>query len=183
LRSGNVNKTIQVILFSGLLSVLCSGGLGQGERGEEQKEGGFYFPEWDSQSSNDYIGVFPVSRLSGYQVFGTSQPPQSLGEVSGTPFVFHSGPDYCGWIGLPGFGWFGCGAQAFTSTIGTDRSRIDRPSNEPAREIHLTKGMSKVAVMESVGSPTRKILLNGKEVWEYSGYSLLFESNSLKEIR
>lgn len=178
-----MNWAIRIIVFSSLVVMLCGGGLSQDEGREQQKEGtslgGFYFPEWDAQSDSGYVGVFPVSRLSGYHVFGSNQSPLSVGEVSGTPFVFHSGPDYCGWIGLPGFGWFGCGLQPFAQTSGASHD----VSSGTKQAIHLTQGMSKEEVLESVGSPSKKILLNTKEIWEYSGYSLLFESGALEEIR
>lgn len=182
-----MNRSIRTIVLGSLLLMLSEGGLGQDERGEPDKEatapGGFFFPEWDSLSRNGYVGVFPVSRLSGYHVFGSDQSAHAVGDVSGTPFVFHSGPDYCGWIGIPGFGWFGCGLHPVSSTIGINRNQVDESRSGAEQAVHLTQGMSKAKVSETVGSPSKKILLGAKEVWEYSGYSLLFESGSLKEIR
>lgn len=150
--------------------------LGEGAVREENGPvtGGFYFP----QSNQDYVGVFPVSRLSGYHLYRADEPAESAGEISGSPFVFHTGPSYCGWIGLPGFGWFGCGLQPGLIPFPTRASR-----DEGTASIQLAVGMGRREVLQSVGAPSRKILLGLREIWEYKGYSLLFDSGGLMEIR
>jgi len=49
--------------------------------------------------------------------------------------------------------------------------------------VRLAKGMSQEEVLKLIGSPSNKILMEQKELWGYSGYSLLFESRVLKDIR
>jgi hypothetical protein len=136
--------------------------------------GGFYLPN----SNRDYIGVFPITRLSGYHVYRAGEPAQSVGGISGSPFIFHSGPSYCGWIGIPGLGWFGCGLDPNLSLAPMSHSSAGGTTS-----IQLAEGMSRETVLEAVGAPDKKILLGLKEIWEYKGYSLLFESGGLKEIR
>jgi hypothetical protein len=150
-------------------------------REEEQVPGGFYFPDWDPQSKHDYVGVFPVTRRTGYYVYRAGEPARLVGGITGTPFVFHSGPQYCGWIGLPGFGWFGCGLGPYPETMRAAPG-VDSPSTTPT-SVRLEEGMSQNRVLDAVGPPSRKVLLGLKEIWEYKGYSLLFESGTLKEIR
>jgi hypothetical protein len=166
---------------------LCLSGLAQGEDSDEEGSagvpGGFYFPNWDRQSKTDYVGVFPISSLSGYYVYGTGKPAQLVGEISGSPFVFHSGPRYCGWIGLPGLGWFGCGLHPDLPTTPARSVPTTGAYNIRSTSIRLAQGMSREEVIASVGSPSKKIQLGQKEIWEYTGYSLLFESGGLREIR
>lgn len=51
------------------------------------------------------------------------------------------------------------------------------------RSILLRDGMTDEQVMEKLGSPIERIQLENREVWKYSGYSLLFVGGKLKEIR
>jgi len=174
-----------VLSFGVLFLSFCIGGFAQEEESDIEEglslPSGFYFPSWDPQSKNDYVGVFPVSRRTGYYVYRTGQPAQLVEEISKSPFVFHSGPQFCGWIGLPSPGWFGCRLNPYVPDFPgfpeTELSGLD------SRSIHLEEGMSKREVLDSVGSPSRKIFLSVKEIWEYQSFSLLFESGALKEIR
>jgi hypothetical protein len=159
-----------------MLGILCLNGLAEKEgRYKNTPSGGFYFPELDTQSADGYVGVFPVKRLSSYYLHGTHRGRLLVGEISATPFVLHSGPDSCGWLGFPGFSWFGCGLHPGLITASPDGL---------GNSVYLTKGMTKGEVLESLGRPARRVFLGQKEIWEYSGgYSLLFDSDQLKEIR
>ena len=52
-----------------------------------------------------------------------------------------------------------------------------------AQSILLAEGMTEEQVLGAVGSPIQKVTLGERTVWKYSGYSLLFEGGTLKEIR
>jgi len=49
--------------------------------------------------------------------------------------------------------------------------------------ILLKDGMDEDQVVQAIGSPVQRVQLGERTVWKYSGYSLLFESGKLKEIR
>ena len=65
----------------------------------------------------------------------------------------------------------------------------DRPPVPKARSAGLTESillseeMSQEGVMELLGSPVQRVRLGERELWKYSGYSLLFETGRLQEIR
>lgn len=171
-----------IVLSSLFVSGICVGE----DRSEEEHVGapqGFYFPEWDSHSQGNYVGVFPVSPRSTYYVYGADQQKELIGQISGSPFVFHSGPEFCGWIGLPGIGWFGCGFHPYLSPHPTRDTLTTEPSTVPTTSVQLERGMSRDEVLDSAGQPSRKILMARKEIWEYKHFSLLFESGTLTEIR
>ena len=146
-----------------------------------ERVGGFHLP----QDDGSHITISRPSRLSSYYLYSADGPVQLVGEVSGSPFVFHAGPQYCGWIGVPGLGWYGCGLHPYLPPLmAAGPATVEPSSGEVAAEtVRLTEGMGQQEVLESVGSPKRKILLGLREVWEYAGFSLLFESAVLKEIR
>jgi len=171
-----------IVLISLGVNGICVGE-GRSEREDADVPQGFYFPEWDSHSQSDYVGVFPVSPRSTYYVYGADQSKQLIGEISGAPFVFHSGPEFCGWIGLPGIGWFGCGLHPNLSPPPSSDTSDIEASNMQTTSVHLEKGMSREEVLNSTGQPSRKILMARKEIWEYKHFSLLFESGTLTEIR
>lgn len=47
----------------------------------------------------------------------------------------------------------------------------------------LKEGMSQEEVIRALGSPIQRVGLGSKEIWKYSGYSLVFEDGVLKEMR
>ncbi len=51
------------------------------------------------------------------------------------------------------------------------------------QSILLKEGMDEDQVVQAIGSPVQRVQLGERTVWKYSGYSLLFESGKLKEIR
>jgi hypothetical protein len=51
------------------------------------------------------------------------------------------------------------------------------------QSILLKEGMDEDQVVRAIGSPVQRVQLGERTVWKYSGYSLLFESGKLREIR
>ena len=181
--SRKASEMICILLFS--LALLSMFALAQEPTDERpvvrEGVGGFHFPHDDGSHTT----ISRPSRLSSYYLYSSDGPVQLVGEASGAPFVFHAGPQYCGWIGVPGLGWYGCGLHPYLPPlIAAGSATVESPSDETTAEtIRLTEGMGQQEVLETVGSPKRKILLGLKEVWEYARFSLLFESAALKEIR
>lgn len=60
-----------------------------------------------------------------------------------------------------------------------------RERNTASNSLLLKEGMDEEAVLGKLGSPIQRIGLagSGREIWQYSGYSVIFESGKLKEIR
>ena len=56
-------------------------------------------------------------------------------------------------------------------------------STSHTESVLLSEGMSHEGVMEFLGSPIQRIRLGEREVWKYSGYSLVFETGKLQAIR
>lgn len=90
-------------------------------------------------------------------------------------------------FGRPGFGQRGLSQGLYSS-----RSFVDAwKDRDPGLPLHgrlsdsilLEPGMSEAQVVKRLGTPLQKVQLAGREVWKYSGYSLLFERGSLVEIR
>ncbi|MBI4445012.1 MAG: hypothetical protein HY645_03805 [Acidobacteria bacterium] len=79
------------------------------------------------------------------------------------------------------------------SSIWSSRRFVDRwvaeepiqvvPSHNFSESILLEEGLTEEEVMRRLGSPLQRIQMGVREVWRYSGYSLIFESGKLKEIR
>jgi len=180
----SITRTVAfgIVLFSFAANALCTGEDGSKRKAADVPRG-FYFPELDPHSQNNYVGVFPVSPRSTYYVYGADRQEELIGEISGAPFAFHSGPEFCGWIGLPGIGWFGCGLHPHLSPAPRSDKADMETSNGPATSVRLEKGMSREEVLDFTGQPSRKILMARKEIWEYKHFSLLFEAGTLIEIR
>lgn len=108
------------------------------------------------------------------------------------PFRFHAGPG-----GAPFF--FDPGYSYGTVYVGPDRGGWDwfveewgdqyprlpeeDASGSLSESLLLKEGMSPEEVMRVLGSPVQRIEMADRQVWRYSGYSLLFEGGALKEIR
>ena len=84
---------------------------------------------------------------------------------------------------MPGLGWFGCGLHPYLPPVAAAAQGTSIGQEAMTEAVELAEGMSRQEILETVGPPSRKILLGLKEVWEYGTYSLLFESGALKEIR
>jgi hypothetical protein len=61
------------------------------------------------------------------------------------------------------------------------------PSGSPGESLSasplLREGMSEEEVMGRLGSPLERNRIEEREVWKYSGYSLIFVGGKLKEWR
>lgn len=135
------------------------------------------------------IGIFPIVRISGslaqglileHLVFGNPRG-DAIRQTRSTPFLFHSGRPFVGGLG------FGSGDRKYSSNFFIERWKDYKPTNNmnerETRSILLEPELSEEAVMRILGSPIERIRLADKEIWKYSGYSLVFVSGSLKEIR
>jgi hypothetical protein len=92
------------------------------------------------------------------------------------------------WIfGRPGFGQRGPSQVLYSSRSFVDAWKDRDPGlsshGRLSDSILLEPGMSEAQVVKRLGTPLQKVQLAGREVWKYSGYSLLFERGSLVEIR
>ncbi len=109
-------------------------------------------------------------------------------------FRFHAGPAG----GAPFF--FDSGYYNYnTLVVGSDRGGWDwfveewkdqdprqeqqDPSDPLSESLLLQEGMSQDEVIRILGSPLQRVQLANREIWKYSGYSLLFEGGALKEMR
>ena len=63
------------------------------------------------------------------------------------------------------------------------RKPPDASRSTLSESLLLKEGMDEEAVMSVLGSPVQRVTLGSKEVWKYSGYSLLFEKGRLTEMR
>lgn len=108
-------------------------------------------------------------------------------------FRFHAGPSG----GIPYY--FDPGLGYGTVVAGPDRGGWDwfveewgdqdpqqleaDPAGSLSESLLLQEGMSPEEVMRVLGSPLQRIEMADRQVWKYSGYSLLFEGGALKEMR
>ena len=107
-------------------------------------------------------------------------------------FHFHAGPDSAPFFFGPSYGYnsfaagpTGSGWHSFVDEW-KDRSPGQKEpgtSTGLSQSLLLKEGMSEEEVAQALGSPIQRIRLGGKEIWKYSGYSLLFEGGTLKEMR
>ncbi|HLV01923.1 MAG TPA: hypothetical protein VKZ59_11690 [Acidobacteriota bacterium] len=135
------------------------------------------------------IGIFPIIHVPGslarglvleHLVFGSPRG-NAVRATRSTPFLFHSG--------LPaeaGLGFVGKGKTS-SSLFFIERWKDFEPTKpmekgETSSKL-LKPGQSKEAVMRSLGSPVERIRFADKEIWKYSGYSLVFVSGLLQEVR
>ena len=149
---------------------------------------------------------FGFGRFGGFPRFGFAAftNPFTFGfhQPFFHPFVFPSGlrfsggladPDGFHFFAGPASGGFAFGRQwnSFSDPNGgwsyVERWKDQQPQpasgGSLADSLLLREGMDPEDVMKALGSPLKKIELGRREVWQYSGYSLLFEGGGLKEIR
>lgn len=109
---------------------------------------------------------------------------------------FHLSPrrGFHGFWGGPGrYGFIPYARWGGTPTLYTSRTFVEQwrdrdpvgpsPGEGATRSTLLSQGMDEAEVMGKLGSPVERVVLRDREVWKYSGYSLLFEGGRLKEIR
>ncbi|MBI2822838.1 MAG: hypothetical protein HYX74_11505 [Acidobacteria bacterium] len=95
------------------------------------------------------------------------------------------------WLPAPYWGTGGYGAESGAEPGGRggfveewkNRDPFHAERRQEIRSIVLSEGLSEDEVVARVGSPLQRIQLGDREVWRYSGYSLLFEKGLLTEIR
>lgn len=106
---------------------------------------------------------------------------------------------YGGYPALPGYGYYpmfdsgdpyGAKPALYDSQRFVDEWKDRDPaqlseSRKPSlsESILLKEGMSEEQVIQAVGAPLQKVQMGDRTVWKYSGYSLLFEGGTLKDIR
>lgn len=97
-------------------------------------------------------------------------------------FHYAAGPGQAGFIYGPASGYADEDSDWSFVEEWKDRDPIPA-ANSLGDSILLEADMGEDEVMARLGSPTDRIRLADREIWKYSGYSLLFESGKLKEIR
>jgi hypothetical protein len=117
-------------------------------------------------------------------IFGHRQPVQA-----GAPFLFAhpaGSPYYWGHYGSfppqPAYGYPTVHDMAFV------QEWKNRPPPQVAgtglsQSILLSEGMNEEEIVGAIGTPLQRIKLGEREVWRYSGYSLLLENGALQDIR
>lgn len=140
------------------------------------------------------IGVFPVLRvprqwlafsLAEHFVFGNHRPTRVGG--GDRSFLFRSYPDTYNWGG-PGYGAGVIDSYSYDSQHFVEEWKNRDPimkgqAPDLTQSTLLAEGMREEEVVKRLGSPLHRIQLGERQVWKYSGFSLLFESGMLKEIR
>ncbi len=145
-----------------------------------------------------HVGIFPVfgfprETAAGFLIndvlFGDYRPTRVGGRALFCydrypyPYFYGSGGAY-----PPVYDRFGWESPGFQDMSFVQEWK-DRPprqiASQPrqAESILLSEGMDEEAIIKAIGSPLQKIKLDDREVWKYSGYSLLLEGGRLKEIR
>ena len=149
----------------------------------DQHFGGFSF--FGGSFGHSMFGRSPFSRSL---FFGPRH--RSFGHF-GNQFQFGSGY-YAGMYPWGYYGQFGPQPALYSSQSFVEQWRDYNPLQQDQSEsqksnltesILLAEGMTEEQVLGAVGSPIQKVTLGERTVWKYSGYSLLFEGGSLKEIR
>jgi len=152
----------------------------------DQHFGGFSF-----FGSSFGHGMFGRGLLHRSLFFGPRRHVSFFGPRNGD-FRFGTGY-YSGTYPWWGYnGQFGPQPALYSSQTFVERWRDYNPLEQTqsgsqetklAQSILLAEGMNEEQVLGAVGSPIQKVTLGERTVWKYSGYSLLFEGGSLKEIR
>ncbi|HSR51520.1 MAG TPA: hypothetical protein VLV83_11875 [Acidobacteriota bacterium] len=153
------------------------------------RRGGFFFGSpffGPGIFAGPHFSVFP-HRFLGTRVRLFSGP--ELADPDG--FHFRAGPRGGGFYDpyYGGYAWPYSVPSSTQSFVEEWKDRDPRPQEPDDRNFSfsesllLEEGMSKEQVMGLLGSPLRRIRLGSREVWRYSGYSLVFEQGSLKEMR
>jgi hypothetical protein len=139
------------------------------------------------------VGIFPVFQVprevaAGFLVhqfiFGDHQPVRA-----GRPYYWTGGPAspmYWGHYGSvplqPMYAYPTVHDMAFVQAW-KDRVPPEVAGSGLSKSILLSKGMEEEEIVRVIGSPVQRIRLGEREVWKYSGYSLLLENGTLQDIR
>ena len=141
-------------------------------------QGGFLgFPS----RGNVPIGIFPVLDvppevatvvLLHHWLFGDSSAP-----ISSPGSLYPGLWGYASFQSQPNYT-----SRSFVEEWKDRTPALEAPSTNRTESILLSEGMSQEGVMEFLGSPIQRIRLGEREVWKYSGYSLVFETGRLQAI-
>ncbi|HSR69338.1 MAG TPA: hypothetical protein VLU25_15490 [Acidobacteriota bacterium] len=142
-----------------------------------------------------HFRVFP-RRVIRHSLIGFGLQERPLADPDG--FYYRAGPRGSGFwshsLGSP-YSYFGppyytpYRSSSSSSFVEEWKDRDPRREEPVERQFSfsdsllLEEGMSTERVMGVLGSPLERIRLGGREVWRYSGYSLVFEDDALKELR
>ena len=118
---------------------------------------------------------------NGRQSAGPDSFRFHAGPAGGAPFFFDSGYNYNTVVAGPGRGGWDWFVEEWRDQ--DPRQPQQNPSDPLSESLLLQEGMSQEEVMRALGSPIQRIQLADREIWKYSGYSLLFEGGALKEMR
>ncbi|HEY2931503.1 MAG TPA: hypothetical protein VGK99_07130 [Acidobacteriota bacterium] len=116
-------------------------------------------------------------------VWGNHRPTR---ESAGDHFLLFRGyPDvyYAGAYGAETTGSSSYASQPFVEEWKGREPIMKGPAPDLTQSTLLAEGMQEEEVVKRLGSPLQRIQLGERQVWKYSGFSLLFESGLLKEIR
>ncbi len=64
-----------------------------------------------------------------------------------------------------------------------DRSPVKTGSSGLEESPLLSPGMTEDEVVLKLGAPLQKIRFEGREIWKYSSFSLVFDNGALTELR
>ena len=145
--------------------------------------------------ASTYVGIFPGYRTGFFQRYHSGM---GLGESAysrmGRPRENYMGYYYNdyplsffmlnrGW-GMRGRYWQ---KNLYTSANFVqewkDRAPVKEQGNGLDDSPLLTPGMSEEDVVAALGAPIQKIRFEGREIWKYSSFSLVFENGLLTELR
>jgi hypothetical protein len=204
---------MKTILRVFLLSCLLTASLSAQSNWEETKATptrpwlfGDFQPAPEGFGRHVRAGIFPGFGFSrearASHLLSRFLPSRHHRPASARPQVFslfsdpYWGSPYSGrypyWSSYHQFPQFGYSADLYNSQRFVDEWKNRDPQLDAeyssgdgglARSTVLAEGMTEEQVLGAVGSPLETVSMGTRSVWKYSGYSLLFEGGSLKEIR
>lgn len=174
--------------------LMAQGSWGEGER-LRRSRGSSQGVHWltPARSFRTHVGIFPVvlPRQAGtvlfldHLLFHTHQPTRVV-----SPFPLRTFPSSR--FFFPGYFSGGFGGISGSSVYYSSRSFVEAWKDLPvpdegesriSRSLVLSEGMEEEKVVQVLGSPLSRIRMGERQVWKYSGYSLLFVDGKLREIR
>jgi hypothetical protein len=139
------------------------------------------------RTQNSYVAGGPSRDWFSFSDFHF--PRQNFISGRSTRFgYFHTGP-----LQTPFFPFYGPPVWQPSPQVDGSRAFVEQwvnrnpPSGSPGESLSasplLREGMSEEEVMGRLGSPLERNRIEEREVWKYSGYSLIFVGGKLKEWR
>jgi len=169
-----------VLSAPGAVSMAQPGFMGFGAGYGGQRSGHGFFPGFGGWSRPPMLR--PPDRAAGLHFMNPM-----FWRGSRDTRVSNRGPRF---FGSYVYGWAGYERPKLYSSEYFVQHWADRPpavqpvgQSQLSRSLVLSRGMDEEAVVRLLGSPLERIRLEEREIWKYSGYSLVFESGILTDIR